>query len=185
VLREKGSHPRFGVFRRRLVVFVRWPSVQIPGSSRAPRRAPRTISGKRDWRRLTYGLTTRMSPSPIGCSSPSRPVQPLQGLRTLELEPWPVLRNKEVLALCDPGGCNPVLGGAVAFCALPPVVKSLIDRLSSPGAPGALAFRLVSASAGCPAQYPLRLVQWPASRVPACGLVHERQSLPGQLHGSG
>ena len=37
------------------------------------------------------GLTTRMSPSPIGCSSPSRSVQPLQGLRTLELEPWSVL----------------------------------------------------------------------------------------------
>jgi hypothetical protein len=49
-------------------------------------------------------------------------------------------------------GCNPVLGRAVAFARYPTVVKSLIDRLSSPGAPGALAFRLVSASAGCPAQ---------------------------------
>ena len=57
-----------------------------------------------------------------------------------------------ILALCDPGGCNPVLGGAVAFAPYPTVVKSLIDRLSSPGAPGALAFRLVSASAGCPVQ---------------------------------
>jgi hypothetical protein len=57
-----------------------------------------------------------------------------------------------ILALCDPGGCNPVLGRAVAFAPYPTVVKSLIDRLSSPGAPGALAFRLVSASAGCPVQ---------------------------------
>jgi hypothetical protein len=40
-------------------------------------------------------IPTRMSPSPIGCSSPSRSVQPLQGLRTLELEPWPVLCNGE------------------------------------------------------------------------------------------
>jgi hypothetical protein len=54
-----------------------------------------------------------------------------------------------ILALCDPGGRNPVLGGAVAFAPYPTVVKSLIDRQSSPGA---LAFRLVSASAGCPVQ---------------------------------
>src|SRR6516162_9998916 len=57
-----------------------------------------------------------------------------------------------ILALCDPGGFNPVLGGAVAFAPYPTVVKFLIDRLSSPGAPGALAFRLVSVSAGCPVQ---------------------------------
>ena len=94
-VREKGSHPRFGVFRRRLVVFVPVAECANTRLKSAPRRAARTISGKRDWRRLTYGLTARMSPSPIGCSSPSRPVQPLQGLRTLELEPWPVLRKGE------------------------------------------------------------------------------------------
>jgi len=53
----------------------------------------RQIGAAATWlfaRRLTYGLTTKMSRSPIGCSSRSRSVQPLQGLRTLELEPWPV-----------------------------------------------------------------------------------------------
>ena len=62
------------------------------------------------------------------------------------------LKRGGILALCDPGGCNPVLGGAVALAPYPTVVKFLIDRLSSLGSPGALAFRLVSVSAGCPAQ---------------------------------